>query len=235
MDMSEKLTHAINPSVIFEIHLFGITIPIRDTIVTIWVIMAGIILLSFILTRKLKTVPEGKQNVAEIFVEFINSFAKNNIGHHWRHFAPYLGTILIFLIFANIVSIFNIIPGEHFKLRPPTKNINVTACLAIISIMVVLFSGIRFKKFSGWLKSFIEPIPIVLPFKILDYFIRPMSLALRLFGNILGAFIIMELIYLVVPAVIPAFLSLYFDLFDGILQAYIFVFLTSLYITETIE
>ena len=73
------------------------------------------------------------------------------------------------------------------------------------------------------------------PINILEVFIRPLSLCMRLFGNVLGAFVIMELVELVVPVGVPAILSLYFDLFDGLVQAYVFVFLTSLYIAEAVE
>lgn len=249
--MGEELSRALEPQVIFHIPLFGYSLPITDTIIVMWIIMVFLIVAAFILTRKMKTIPEGKQNFVETVVELINSLAKNSLGHYWKHFAPYLGTVLLFLIFSNTISIFNLIPsGEQlyelthieffhrlpeFSLRPPTRDVNVTASMAIMSIILVLFAGIRFKKISGWLKSFIEPVPVVLPFKILDYFIRPLSLCFRLFGNILGAFIIMELAYFAIPVVFPAFLSIYFDLFDGMLQAYIFVFLTSLYISEAIE
>ena len=76
---------------------------------------------------------------------------------------------------------------------------------------------------------------IVTPINILEIFTRPLSLCMRLFGNVLGAFVIMELIKMVVPVILPSVFSLYFDLFDGLLQAYVFVFLTSLYIQEAIE
>ena len=88
---------------------------------------------------------------------------------------------------------------------------------------------------KGFLKSFMEPIPIMLPMNILEVFIRPLSLCMRLFGNILGAFVIMELVKIVAPLLVPIPLSLYFDLFDGFIQAYVFVFLTSLFIKESIE
>lgn len=236
--MGEKLTHAMEPHPVFEIDLFGFVIPVSDLVVTMWVIMAVMILLAFFLTRKLTLIPNKRQNIVEIIVEFINNLVKDAIGpHHWKTFAPYLGTVFLFLIFSNTISIFNIIPGgeEGFKLRPPTRNINVTVCLAVMSICVVVYAGIRFKKVGGWLKSFAKPTPIMLPFNILDYVIKPTSLALRLFGNILGAFIVMELIYMAFPIFAPAMLSLYFDLFDGILQAYVFVFLTSIYISEALE
>ncbi len=234
MSLGERLIEAMNPHVMFTIP--GVNIPVADVVVTMWIIMAVLMFFAVFLTRKLTAVPNKKQNVAEIVVEMINNICKDAIGdHHWKPFAPFLGTVMLFLIFANTVSIFNVIPGEGFKLRPPTRNINVTACLALMSIIVVIYAGIRYKKLSGWLKSFVEPIPMMLPFKVLDYGIKPLSLALRLFGNILGAFIVMELIYAAMPPVIPAALSIYFDLFDGILQAYVFMFLTSLYIAEVLE
>ena len=83
--------------------------------------------------------------------------------------------------------------------------------------------------------SFAEPMPIILPINILEIFIRPLSLCMRLFGNVLGSFVVMELLKLVVPAVLPAFCSMYFDIFDGLIQAYVFVFLTALFIKEATE
>jgi len=251
MNLGEELINAISPQNLLNINIFGISIPVSDTVVITWVLMLVIITAAFILTRSMKVIPEGKQNFIEWVVEAINSFARTNIGHHWEHFAAYLGTVLLFLLVANTISVFSVIPSaeemynlthlEIFEkipsitIRPPTRDINVTSCMAIMSIILVLFSGIIIKKPAGWIRSFVEPIPVIAPFKVLDYFIRPLSLCFRLFGNILGAFIIMELIYFAVPVMVPAGLSVYFDLFDGALQAYIFAFLTSLYIAEAIE
>lgn len=248
--MGEELSKAL------EIHkftwnLFGHEIQVSESIIVMWIIMAFLITVAYVFTRNLKTVPSGKQNIAESFVEFMNNFGETNMGHHYKLFTPYLGTVLLFLLIANTISIFNIIPNpeqlyaitglEFFEklpaihMRPPTKDVNITSSLAIITILYVLFAGIRVKKFSGWIKSFADPVPIMVPFKILDYFIRPMSLCFRLFGNILGAYIIMELAYAAFAFAFPAALSIYFDLFDGGLQAYIFVFLTSMYLAEAIE
>lgn len=248
--MGEELAKGIELR-LYKMNLFGYTVEISDTVIIMWIVMAFLILSAFLLTRKMQTIPKGKQNFVETVVEMINSLAKSSLGHHWKPFAPYLGTILLFLLFANTIGIFNLIPSaeqlyhftgmeffEHlpeFTIRPPTKDINMTICLAIASIIVVLIAGLTVKKPLGWLKSFIEPTPVVLPFKILDYVVRPLSLCFRLFGNILGAFIVMELIYMAFPLAFPAAISVYFDLFDGGLQAYIFVFLTSLYIAEAIE
>ena len=109
----------------------------------------------------------------------------------------------------------------------------MTGALALMSIILIEAAGVRKKGTKGFLKSFAEPIPIMLPMNILEVFIRPLSLCMRLFGNILGAFVIMGLIKM--PIFAPAVLSLYFDLFDGFIQAYVFVFLTSLFIKESIE
>lgn len=250
----EKLNSAMESIDIFSFNVLGFRVPISESLIMMWIIMAFLIIFAYIFTRNLKMVPEGKQNFIETVVEFINNFVKDIIGHHWKHFAPYLGTVLLFLVVSNIVSIFSVIPtGQQlytltgldffkhlpeFEIKPPTKDLNVTATLGMMTIILVLGSAIRFKKVSGWLKGLLKPTPIMLPFNILDYGTRFMSLSLRLFGNILAAFIVMELIYGalgVFGAVIPVFGSLYFDLFDGGLQAYIFVFLSSIYIAEAIE
>ena len=254
-ELTDELNHAMMPQTMFHIG----TIPITDTIVTMWIIMAILISLAFVIGKNLTTVPSKIQNYGELVVDSINGITKDTIGHHWRGFSPYIGTIFLFLAIANIISIFNILPNWHqiaqitgnpsfdtwpeFSLRPPSKDINVTACMAIMTIFLVVGSSIKYRKFSGFLKSFLEPLPFLLPFKILEYFVKPLSLCLRLFGNILAAFTIMELIYYAVnslitfiaPAVVPSIYSINFDLFDGLLQAYIFSFLTSLYIGEAIE
>lgn len=251
MDLGKELINALSHKALFTLNLFGIRIEITDVVVVTWIIMAILAIASFFLTRNFKPIPEGRQNFIETIVEKINSFAESNMEDHWRITAPYLGTVLIFLIVANGVSLFNIFPTSEdlyrltgieffksipsFSIRPPTRDINVTAGIAVMSMVAVAVTGLRVRKFKGWLKSFIEPMPLILPFKILDYFIRPLSLCLRLFGNILGAVLVMELAYFALPLLLPAALSIYFDLFDGIIQAYILVFLTSLYMREALE
>ncbi len=238
---------------IFSFNLFGYTIPVSDSIIMMWIVSVIIIILAVIFTRNLKTVPQGKQNVTEIIVEGINNIIKGNVGHHWKSFAPYFGTILIFLVFSNIASLFNFFPsGEalyhmtgleffehlpHFEIAPPTKDLNVTVTMAMMSVLLYLFAGIRFKGFGGWLKGFLHPTPVMLPFHILDYGTRTLSLSLRLFGNMLAGYIILEMLFeglFFVKPIIPI-ASAFFDIFDAGLQAYIFVFLSSIYVSEAIE
>ena len=111
----------------------------------------------------------------------------------------------------------------------------VTAAMAIMSIVIVEYNAFKDKGFAGRLKSFTKPIWIVTPINILEVFTKPLSLCMRLFGNVVGAFAIMELLKAVVPLVVPVVFSLYFDIFDGLLQAYIFVFLTAIYLQEAVE
>ena len=243
---------AINHSV-FTINAFGLTIPVSETAISMTIVTLLIIVLAlvFVKASKFTMVPGKRQSIIELIVDFINKFSKDQVGHHWKAFAPYFGSILLFLLISNIISIFNIFPTKTFfydvlhieafkdfpiyNLKPPTKDVNVPTTLALMSISLLIFSTIYFRGIKGFLKTFLEPSPIMLPFKMLDYVVRPITLTLRLFGNIFAAYVIMELIILAVPVFIPAAASLYFDLFDGILQAYIFVFLTSVYLHENLE
>jgi len=104
-----------------------------------------------------------------------------------------------------------------------------------MSIFLIEYSGVRAKGLNGWIKSYSEPMAILVPINVLEVFIRPLSLCMRLFGNVLGSFVVMELIKLVAPIIIPIPFSIYFDVFDGLIQTYIFVFLTSLFMKEKME
>ena len=122
-----------------------------------------------------------------------------------------------------------------FGFKSPTKDLNVTAALAIMSMCLIEFSGIRKNGFKHWAAHFAKPVPFVAPIMVLEIVIRPLSLCMRLFGNVLGAFVIMELLKAVAPVLIPIPFSFYFDIFDGFLQAYVFVFLTALFMNEEQE
>ncbi|MCD8341693.1 MAG: F0F1 ATP synthase subunit A [Clostridiales bacterium] len=224
MSIAEKVMEELNCETVFSIG--GIDI-LESTVVT-WVIMAVLILASFLLTRNLKVQNISKRQAAvEFCVTKLEDIVTDMVGEKGRSYTPYLITVLLYIGFANLIGIFGF--------KPPTKDLNVTIALAVMSIVLVQVANIRARGAKGWLHSFIEPVPVVAPFNVLDLITRPLSLCMRLFGNVLGAFVIMELIEAVVPAVVPMVASLYFDIFDGILQAYVFVFLTSIYIKEAIE
>ena len=168
-----------------------------------------------------------KQLLFETAMDWIYNFFYEILGEHGKRYIPYMITVIVYIGIANVIGLFG--------MKPPTKDMNVTIALAVMSIVVVEYAGIHKKGVKGWVKGFAEPVAIVAPINVLELFIRPLSLCMRLFGNVLGAFVVMELIKLCVPVFVPAVFSCYFDIFDGLIQAYVFVFLTSLFIKEAIE
>lgn len=219
--------------VVFNLPILNV--PISNVVIMSWIAMAVIIVWAFVSTRKLKTVPTGLQNFAEFVVEAINNFTKNILPHHWKKFSAYIGTIGLFLVIANTLGAFFMTELTHGIVSPPTRTLAVPAALAIMTIVIVIGSGIAIHGLGGFIKSLFKPVPILFPFKILEFFIKPLSLCLRLYGNIFGAYIIMEMIFANLPLILPAVACMYFDLFDGILQAFVFILLTTLYISEEVE
>lgn len=227
-ELAEKLLEELNCETAFTIRTGLGDIEIAESVVVTWLIMALILAASIFLTRNLKVHPESKrQIVAESIVTWLEKFVSDMVGEEGKRYVPYLISVLIYIAISNCIGLFG--------MKPPTKDMNVTAALAIMSIVLIEYAGIHRKGVKKWLKSFTEPIAVVTPINILEIFIKPLSLCMRLFGNVLGAYVIMELIKLLVPIVVPVPFSFYFDVFDGLIQAYVFVFLTSLFIKEAIE
>ena len=226
-ELVKNLMEELNCDTVFTIPIFG-GIPVAESVFVTWLIMAVVILLCAIFVRNLKVTTPGKgQLLLETAVSGIYSFFGDILGEKGKRFIPYLMSVGIYIGIANLIGILGF--------KPPTKDINVTASLAILSIILIELSGVLAKGGRGWLKSFAEPMVVILPINILEIFIRPLSLCMRLFGNVLGSFVIMELLKMVVPAILPAVFSCYFDIFDGLIQAYVFVFLTALFIKEAID
>jgi F-type H+-transporting ATPase subunit a len=219
------------------------SIDINETVFVSWVAMAILIIASLLLTRRMREVPRGAQVFLEWAIEFLNSFSKEHFGRRAKVYGPYIGTVFLFLLLANILPVFSplgiaLLGAEPpFTLKPPTRDINLTAAFALVSILLVLFGGLRARGIKGWARNLLHPVPMMLPFNLLEYVIRPVSLCLRLFGNILGGYIIMLLVEkaLPVPIIVPAALSLYFDFFDGLIQAVVFTFLTTLFVAEAVQ
>jgi F0F1-type ATP synthase, subunit a len=234
---------ALDIKTVFTLSLFNIEIPITETVIISWVVMLILIVGALILTRRLKEVPTGPQAILETAVEALNNFAKNQFGPFAKYLGPYMGSLFLFLLLANIIPVLSPLALKFFgrefsplfEIRPPTRDINVTAALAVISILLVLVCGFAARGFTGWFKKLFQPVAFMLPFNIMEYGTRLISLALRLFGNMLGGYVLMSMIEGLLPLALPVVFSLYFDFFDGLIQAAIFVFLTSLYISEAVK
>ena len=223
----ERLLEELQNPIAFTIPVLG-GIPVSQSVVVSWIIMAVLIGGGLLLTRHLRVREPGKlQAGLEMAVEFLNNFTVSNMGRHGPGFAPYLGTVALYIFLCNVIGIFG--------LAPPTKDINVTAALAVMSALVIYGAQFRYRGLAGGLKKFAQPMPLLLPINLMEIVIRPLALCMRLFGNILGAFIIMELVKMLLPVAVPVPLSLYFDLFDGGIQAVVFVFLTALFTGEGIR
>ena len=223
----ETLIEELGTRTAFTIPLFG-GIPVAESVVVSWIVMAVLIVAALLLTRNLSVRSPGKvQTALESAVQFLNGFVKTNIGSHWRPFAPWLGTVALYIGLSNLIGIFG--------LTPPTKDISVTAALAVMSMLLIYGAQFRYNGPLGGLKKFAEPMPLLLPINLMEVVIRPLALCMRLFGNILGAYIIMEMLKFVAPVILPAVFSIYFDLFDGLIQTVVFVFLTTLFTGEGIK
>jgi len=235
--------NAMDIKTIFTLSLFNYEIPITETVIVSWAVMLILTIGSLLLTRRLKTVPTGSQAILETGVEFLNNFAKNQFGRFSKYLGHYIGSLFLFLLLSNLMGILSPVEVKAFGMeftppfliRPPTRDLNVTAAFGVITILMTIVFGFAARGFGGWFKRLLYPVPFMLPFNIMDYGTRLLSLTLRLFGNMLGGLVMMYLIEGLLPVLLPPVMAIYFDLFDGILQAGIFVFLTSIYISEAVK
>ena len=226
-NIADRIVKELNVDTAFTIPIFG-GIDITESVVITWVVMAVLVLLSMWLTHDLKVDHISKrQAAAEAIVTGLQNFVSDILGPNGKPYVEYLSTVLLYIGLSNIIGMFG--------MKSPTKDLNVTAALAIMSIVLVEVAVIRKRGVNGWAKSFAEPVAVIAPINIMEVFIRPLSLCMRLFGNVLGSFVIMALIEMFVPVGVPVIFSLYFDIFDGFIQAYVFVFLTGLFIREAVD
>ena len=181
-NLGQALREELNCESVFTIGGIGI----YESVVVTWIIMAVVLLLSLILTRNLKVEHPGKrQLLLEQAVTSLEGITEGILGADGKRYAAYLTSVLMYLGIANLIGILGF--------KPPTKDLNVTAALAIMSIVLIEYAGIHQKGVKRWLKGFAEPIALVAPINVLELFIKPLSLCMRLFGNVLGSYVVMEL------------------------------------------
>jgi F-type H+-transporting ATPase subunit a len=165
--------------------------------------------------------------------EVINNFTRTNMGKRWKHYAPYLLALGISLLCQNISSVFG--------LTNPTSNMITNAALAIITFFIVQITGIKSQGIKGYLKSFIGPVPalaiIMIPINIISEFALPLSLTLRLTGNIVAGNVISMLVKSFGWPIVWAIpiINVYFDLMSGVIQTLVFVILTTIFTSMKID
>lgn len=220
----------LNPKVLFSIPVMG-GIPVTDAVCVSWVIVAVLILFGVIVRfyylPRFRDIPRGFQNILELFVEWVYKLTGDSVHEFGNGLAPYIGSIALYLAFANMM--------ELVGLRPPTTYIAITLALSIMTFFLINYYGIRKKGIWGRIRDYGKPVPYIAPVKAITDLAIPVSLASRLFGNILGGMVVMELVHKVIPVVVPSFLSIYFTLFDGLIQTFIFITLSLAFIGEATE
>lgn len=204
-------------------------INITSDIVVQWVVILVLGITAYLLTRNLKRVPDKKQVVLETIYNYVENLVKSNMGESFMVYLPYVGTLVVYLLSLNLLGLIGV--------EPPTKNLSVTLGLGITSFLVINGTAIKRNGIGGYAKGLVSPYALMLPLNILERVTLPISLALRLFGNMLAATLLISLLYKGLSSLtffaqigLPIVAHAYFDLFDGTIQMLVFTMLTIVYI-----
>ena len=238
--------------VLFNIPIFG-GIPITETIVNTWIVMALIVGLCIFLTHGMQVHARTKrQVVTEYLVGMVRNMVKNNMGERFMHYVPFIGALFSLAMLSSLISMVGMFS--------PTGDLSTCVGWAVLVFVVITYYKIRTQHIGGYLKGFTQPVFIMTPLNMISEVATPISMAFRLFGNIASGSVVTLLLYgglaalssgilgLIPGAVgevlsmipifqlgIPAILSIYFDLFTSVLQAFIFCMLTMMYIKLACE
>ncbi|WP_334312230.1 F0F1 ATP synthase subunit A [Oscillatoria sp. CS-180] len=204
---------------------------------TSWFVIALLVLVSVLATRKIERIPSGLQNFMEYALEFIRDLAKGQIGEkEYCPWVPFVGTLFLFIFVSNwsgALLPWKLIKIPGSELAAPTNDINTTVALALLTSLAYFYAGLS-RRGLGYFARYIEPTPILLPINILEDFTKPLSLSFRLFGNILADELVVAVLVLLVPLFVPLPVMI-LGLFTSAIQALIFATLAAVYIGEAIE
>lgn len=230
---------AADGDVDFSIHhllaykFMGQTVYITTSHVCMFIIIITIMIFALVARKKImhaQEVPTGLQNVVEFAVETLQGFVDSSMGQHGKKYMNYVGTLFLFILLSNISGLFG--------LRPPTADYGTTFSLALITFVMIQYNNIKYNKL-GAITGLFQPIWFLFPINLIGEIATPVSMSLRLFGNVMAGTVMMALYYGLLPIFakigIPAALHVYFDLFSGAIQAYVFAMLTMVFITQKIE
>ena len=207
------------------------TLIITDAIIVTWIaVVIMLIIVAVLLGKPSKDhkLTKGQTilvSLTELVINTAMSFGMNR--KQAEEVAPMVMTFGLVLVACNSIS--------YFHLPPPAKNVAFPVGCAIVAIIYVIVMTFKFIGIKGFWISLTQPVAIMLPFRLLDYVIKPLSLALRLFGNVFAAFVFMEFLSISLPVIVPGIVGLWFDIIDGVIQAVVFAYLTMSYIGENLE
>ena len=215
---------------VFSYNFFGNKVWITTTHMCMLIILLVLFVFGFFARRamlKATEVPTGFQNVVELIVEMLDKMVDSTMGKNGKNFRNYIGTIFIFILISNISGLFG--------LRPPTADYGVTLPLGLMTFTLIHVNKFRYQKVSGVIKGLCDPWPFWAPINMIGDIAVPISLSLRLFANVLSGTVMMALVYGLLSKVAlfwPAVLHVYFDMFSGAIQTYVFCMLTMTYISD---
>ena len=232
------------PRIYFTIHTPWFDINITQTVVSLIAVSLLLIAIALIATRRLTKRPGRLQVVTEKLVNMLYGLVEDTMGRHNLKFAPYIGTLFLCSIVGTLIGMTQIF-------RSVTADLSVTLAWALVTTGLVWYNNIKNFGFKTWLKGFTEPIVVMTPMNVVSEIAQPISMAFRHFGNVAGGSVLTALVYAALAALsnfifgwipgiigtipffqvgIPAFLSVYFDLFSGFVQALVFSLLTMVYV-----
>lgn len=214
---------------LFKYKLFGQEFWITTTHVSILVVMLILLVFSIAANHKIRhadEIPGGFQNIVELIVEFLDKMVYGSMGKNGKKFLNYIGSLFLFILISNISGLFG--------LRAPTADYGVTLPLGLMTFAIIQYNNIKYNKVGAFTGLF-KPLPFLFPINLIGEIAVPFSLSLRLFGNVLSGTVMMSLIYSLLSRIAigwPGILHIYFDVFSGAIQTYVFCMLTMVYTTD---
>ncbi len=193
----------------------------RESVIMSAGVTVFLLLLAFVATRRMSMIPGRLQSVVEMIVELTENMVKDNIGENGLVYLPFFATLLFYIFFANMMGL---VPG----LKSPTADINFAMGLAVAVMITMQYVSIRAHGFFGWIKHFFQPSFPFVVIHLLELVTRPLTLALRLFGNIFAGEVLIFVLYSLAPVLVPS-LWLALSVLIGGIQAYIFAVLSMAY------
>jgi F-type H+-transporting ATPase subunit a len=214
----------MHPLLLLENHF------VPNHVVYTWVVMGVLAMSAFFATRRIDIYPGRLQNVMEVIISGFNNLLIETMGHEGKRFFPLIATLGLYILTANLIGI---IPG----FESPTANLNTTASMAIVVFLMTHIVGVKIHGFK-YLQQFTGPvwwlIPLMMPIEIISHISRPLSLSVRLFGNIMGEDIVLGVVLLLVPLLVPLPVFILM-IFTSVIQTLVFMLLAMMYIAGAME
>lgn len=212
-------------------HLFGMEFHL-DTLIMSWIVMGILILVSFLATRRMnRERPHGLQNILETIVEFLQNLMGENVGPVGRGAFPFVSTLFLFILLSNLIGL---LPVRIEGWISPTEDLNFTIAMALTVFFSMIYYGIKAQGFKHYIMSFFKPNVLFFPIHLIDFMIKPVTLAFRLYGNIFAGAVFLAILFSLLPLVAPV-VPLILGVFVGVIQAYLFMMLAMAYISSAME